>query len=114
TSRFAGLFSPQVQVSMPAPDPSAWVVHKFGSSSVADAECFRRVANILETLPPGRRGVVLSACRGVTDSLLGLVTRAEAQDDSYRGDLDALRARHATIAQAVLTPAAAQLYMAGF
>src|SRR5687767_7492541 len=99
---------------MPAPDPSAWVVHKFGGSSVADAECFRRVANILETLPPGQLGVVLSACRGVTDALLGLVARAEAQDDSWRGELDALRARHATIAQSVLTPQAAQLYMAGF
>jgi bifunctional aspartokinase / homoserine dehydrogenase 1 len=99
---------------MPASDPSAWVVHKFGGSSVADAECFRRVANILETLPPGRLGVVLSACRGVTDALLGLVAQAEAQDDGYRGELDALRTRHATIAQAVLAPAAAQLYMAGF
>src|SRR4249919_498086 len=99
---------------MPAPDPTAWVVHKFGGSSVADAECFKRVANILETLPPGRLGVVLSACRGVTDALLGLVARAEAQDDAYRGDLDALRARHATIAQAVLSPAATQLYMSAF
>src|SRR5690349_15248961 len=99
---------------MPSPDPSAWVVHKFGGSSVADAECFRRVANILETLPPGRLGVVLSACRGVTDALLGLVARAEAQDDAWRGDLDALRARHATIAQSVLTAEAASLYMAGF
>jgi len=99
---------------MPASDPSAWVVHKFGGSSVADADCFRRVANILETLPPGRLGVVLSACRGVTDALLGLVARAEAQDEGWRGDLDALRARHATIAQSVLTPEAAQLYMAGF
>jgi aspartokinase/homoserine dehydrogenase 1 len=99
---------------MPASDPSAWVVHKFGGSSVADAECFRRVANILETLPPGRLGVVLSACRGVTDALLGLVAQAEAQDDGYRGELDALRARHATIAQSVLTPAESQLYMAGF
>ena len=25
----------------------SWVVHKFGGSSVADAECFRRVADIL-------------------------------------------------------------------
>jgi len=99
---------------MPSADPSAWVVHKFGGSSVADAECFRRVANILETLPPGRLGVVLSACRGVTDALLGLVARAEAQDDAWRGDLDALRARHATIAQSVLTAEAASLYMAGF
>jgi aspartokinase/homoserine dehydrogenase 1 len=99
---------------MPSSDPSAWVVHKFGGSSVADAECFRRVANILETLPPGRLGVVLSACRGVTDALLGLVARAEAQDDSWRGELDALRARHATIAQSVLDAGAAQLYMSGF
>ena len=99
---------------MPASDPSAWVVHKFGGSSVADAECFRRVANILESLAPGRLGVVLSACRGVTDALLGLVVRAEAQDEGWRGELDALRARHHTIAQAVLAPAAVQLYMAGF
>ena len=26
---------------MPSSDPSAWVVHKFGGSSVADAECFQ-------------------------------------------------------------------------
>src|SRR6187401_427117 len=99
---------------MQSADPSAWVVHKFGGSSVADAECFKRVANILETLPPGRLGVVLSACRGVTDALLGLVARAEAQDDAWRGDLDALRARHNTIAEALLTAEAASLYMAGF
>ncbi len=99
---------------MPSPDPSAWVVHKFGGSSVADAECFRRVATILETLPPGRLGVVLSACRGVTDALLGLVARAEAQDDAWRGELDALRARHAAIAQSLLAPQATQLYMAAF
>ena len=98
---------------MPALDPSAWVVHKFGGSSVADAECFKRVANILENLPAGRLGVVLSACRGVTDALLGLVARAEAQDDAWR-ELDALRARHNTIAEAVLAPEARQLYMAGF
>ena len=99
---------------MQSADPSAWVVHKFGGSSVADAECFKRVANNLEALPPGRLGVVLSACRGVTDALLGLVARAEAQDDAWRGDLDALRARHNTIAEALLTPDARQLYMAGF
>jgi len=99
---------------MPAPDPTAWVVHKFGGSSVADADCFKRVANILETLPPGQLGVVLSACRGVTDGLLGLVARAEAQDDSWRGELDALRARHDTIAGNLLSTDARQLYMAGF
>jgi aspartokinase/homoserine dehydrogenase 1 len=99
---------------MQSADPSAWVVHKFGGSSVADAECFKRVANILETLPAGRLGVVLSACRGVTDALLGLVARAEAQDDAWRGELDGLRTRHNTIAEALLAADARQLYMAGF
>ena len=47
---------------------------------------------------PPRLGVVLSACRGVTDALLGLVTLAEAQDASYVSRLAELRARHATIA----------------
>ncbi|HTL93572.1 MAG TPA: bifunctional aspartate kinase/homoserine dehydrogenase I [Steroidobacteraceae bacterium] len=97
---------------MPKTDP--WVVHKFGGSSVADADCFRRVADILDSLPPGPLGVVLSACRGVTDALLRLVDLAERQDESFRTELGALRARHATIAQTLLSPESARLYLAGF
>ena len=55
---------------------AGWVVHKFGGSSVADAACFQRVADILESQPAGRLGVVLSACKGVTDELLALVAKA--------------------------------------
>ncbi len=91
-----------------------WVVHKFGGSSVADADCFRRVAAILDSVPAPRLGVVLSACRGVTDALLRLVSLAERQDDGYRSEIAALRARHATIAETLLTPDSARLYLAGF
>jgi aspartokinase/homoserine dehydrogenase 1 len=91
-----------------------WVVHKFGGSSVADADCFRRVATILESLPGTRLGVVLSACRGVTDALLRLVALAERQDEGYRGELAQLRARHATIADTLLSQESARLYLAGF
>ena len=91
-----------------------WVVHKFGGSSVADADCFRRVAAILDSIPAPRLGVVLSACRGVTDALLRLVSLAERQDDTYRSEIGALRARHATIAETLLTPDSARLYLAGF
>jgi aspartokinase/homoserine dehydrogenase 1 len=93
---------------------ASWVVHKFGGSSVADAECFRRVADIIESQPPGPQGIVLSACRGVTDALLKLVQLAEQQDESYRAELAKLRARHATIAETVLRPESARLYLAGF
>ena len=56
-----------------------WVVHKFGGSSVADAGCFQRVADIVEKSANPREAVVLSACRGVTDDLLALVSpRREA------------------------------------
>jgi bifunctional aspartokinase / homoserine dehydrogenase 1 len=91
---------------------NAWAVHKFGGSSVADAECFMRVAAILESQPEKRLGVVLSACRGVTDALLRLVTLAEEQDPAYQAELNALRERHAAIAEALLSAEAAGLYMA--
>jgi len=93
---------------------ASWVVHKFGGSSVADADCFRKVADIIESQPPGPQGIVLSACRGVTDGLLRLVALAEAQDESYRAELGKLRARHATIAETLLRPESARLYLASF
>ncbi len=70
-------------------NPAPWVVHKFGGSSVADADCFRRVAAILESAPAGRLGVVLSACKGVTDALLRLVALAERADEAYRAEIAA-------------------------
>jgi bifunctional aspartokinase / homoserine dehydrogenase 1 len=79
---------------------------------VADTECFRRVAEILEGESRPRLAVVLSACRGVTDALLKLVQLAERQDTSYQGELAALRERHAVIAEALLARDAAQLYLA--
>ena len=80
---------------------------------MADADCFRRVAEILESLPQPRLAVVLSACRGVTDALLRLVALAEQQDASYQAELAALRERHGAIARTLLASDAAQLYLAG-
>jgi len=98
----------------PAPHSQAidrWVVHKFGGSSVADAACFERVAAILEGQPQQRLGVVLSACRGVTDALLRLVLLAEQQDERYQIEVQALRDRHANIARALLSTQDAALYL---
>jgi aspartokinase/homoserine dehydrogenase 1 len=113
-----GLPAPDTETAMPATAPAPWVVHKFGGSSVADAACLRRVAAIVESWPHGRsscrQAVVLSACKGVTDALLRLVAEAEAQDLGYRAGLDALRARHAVIAEELLTADAARLYLSAF
>ncbi len=87
-----------------------WIVHKFGGSSVADASCFRRVADIVEAGRSPREAVVLSACRGVTDSLLGLVHLAESPEGDYLAALDVLRTRHVELAAALVSPAARDAY----
>ncbi len=99
---------------MTPPAASPWIVHKFGGSSVADAACFRRVADIIESQASPRQGVVLSACKGVTDGLLRLVTLAEGRDDAYLGHLAGLRQRHAEIAGALLPQADADAWLASF
>src|SRR6202000_2418149 len=91
-----------------------WVVHKFGGSSVADADCFRKVATILESAPPARLAAVLSACTGATDGVLRLVALPERRDGGDRSERAQLRSRHAAIAQEVLTPQAAEAYLVGF
>src|ERR687889_29052 len=95
-------------------DNESWVVHKFGGSSVADADCFRRVADILDAQREPRLAVVLSACRGVTDALLNVIALAERQDKQYAAGIAALRDRHAKIAEDLLEPTTAGLYLASF
>jgi aspartokinase/homoserine dehydrogenase 1 len=72
------------------------------------------VAAILDASPARRLAVVLSACKGVTDALLRLVALAESSDPAYRDEIGSLRARHAAIAEELLSPESARLYLAGF
>ncbi len=88
-----------------------WRVHKFGGSSVADAACMERVASILETDPRRRLSVVLSACRGVTDALLGLVSAAEQQGADVSDRLAVIRQRHVDIADTLLHADARREYI---
>ena len=91
----------------------AWKVHKFGGSSVADAACMRRVAAIVETDAAPRKAVVLSACRGVTDALLNLVSAAERQDPGLEDAIEAVRQRHVGIAAELIPGASGEEYVAG-
>src|SRR5450755_1081754 len=91
---------------------SKWVGQKFGGSSVADAACFRRVADIVEASTNPREAVVLSACRGVTDALLELVSLAEQRDADFTSAVAALRTRHLDLARTLLSQAACDAYSA--
>src|SRR5580693_1896916 len=87
-----------------------WIVHKFGGSSVADAACFRRVADIIEASANPREAVVLSACRGVTDALLTSVSLAERPDGDMAGAIEELWKRHEKLAAELLSPSACESY----
>ncbi|MDP1828298.1 MAG: bifunctional aspartate kinase/homoserine dehydrogenase I [Archangium sp.] len=75
--------------------------HKFGGSSVANAERISRVVDILLGRSE-RQVVVISAMQGVTDALINLVKLAAARDASWKDALLALEIKHVDTAQALL------------
>ena len=77
------------------------IAHKFGGSSVANAERITRVADILLSRVE-RQVVVISAMQGVTDALIDLVKLAAAKDDRWPAALATLAERHTTTAQTLL------------
>ncbi len=78
------------------------VVHKFGGTSVADAERYRHVAQLLLARDEHLQVTVVSAMKGVTDALIELAQLAAAGDDAWRERWHELRARHRAAAVALL------------
>jgi aspartokinase/homoserine dehydrogenase 1 len=85
---------------------SLWKIHKFGGSSLGDAECFRRVAGLLIDYPDARIGVVVSAMGGMTDALLNLAVLAERADDAFNAELHAIGERYAATAKDLVSGSA--------
>jgi len=79
-----------------------WKIHKFGGSSLADAECFRRVTGILLDCDELRLGVVVSAMGGMTDVLINLAILAERDDDRFKKELDAIGERYSDTSGSLL------------
>lgn len=83
----------------------SWVVHKFGGSSLADAEAFRHAGSLLQSLGDQRQAVVVSAMQGTTDALID-VAHAAAGIATHSGPdwvqgFDALQQRHLECADAL-------------
>lgn len=78
------------------------VVHKFGGTSVADAERYRHVAQLLLARDETVQVTVVSAMKGVTDALIGLAKAAAAADPEWDDRWHELRARHRGAAAALL------------
>lgn len=80
-----------------------WSVHKFGGTSLTDADCFVRVAQLLisaqEEDPDANIAVIVSAMGGMTDSLLQLAVSAEGGDDRFVTDLQGIGKRYTETAR---------------
>ena len=82
-----------------------WTVHKFGGSSLADAQCFERAARIVLADDAPRVAVVVSAMQGVTNSLFALIECAVSGDERWQDDLAALQAAYKATAGELITDA---------
>ncbi|MDT8439497.1 MAG: bifunctional aspartate kinase/homoserine dehydrogenase I [Wenzhouxiangellaceae bacterium] len=78
-----------------------WVVHKFGGSSVADAEAIAHVGRLLLQLADPQQAVVVSAMRGTTDALIDLAETAARPDGDWHSEFSALHRRHIECAEAL-------------
>ncbi|MCH8116605.1 MAG: bifunctional aspartate kinase/homoserine dehydrogenase I [Proteobacteria bacterium] len=77
-------------------------MHKFGGSSLADADCFRRVADLLLDYQDERIGVVVSAMSGMTDALIHLTIVAEQGDRGFDAELNTIGERYSETARALI------------
>ena len=76
--------------------------HKFGGSSLADADCFRRVSSILLERNDAKQITVVSAMQGVTNALIAIGQMAAAKDPAWQSQWNELRERHLQTARDLL------------
>eukprot|EP00624_Nannochloropsis_granulata_P007211 evm.model.NODE_6825_length_32477_cov_17.962835.6 len=97
-------------------DPTRWNIYKFGGTSVASAECYRTVRDIIlaaqQSTP--KMAVVVSAMGGkpkVTDLLINTVMLAAKGDlEGYEQTLGVVRQKHVACATELFSAAGAQAY----
>ncbi len=95
--------------SPPAPKAARTVVHKFGGTSVADADRYRHVASLLLARDEQVQATVVSAMKGVTDALIGLCNLAASGSGEWHERWHELRARHRGAAVALLGEGSGQV-----
>ena len=74
---------------------AGWTVHKFGGTSLANADRYRAASEIVLSQRSNERvAVVVSAMSGVTNALIEAVNLSATHDDSYLQKLESLEQRH--------------------
>ncbi|MFU8830508.1 MAG: bifunctional aspartate kinase/homoserine dehydrogenase I, partial [Wenzhouxiangella sp.] len=75
--------------------------HKFGGSSLADAECIAQVAKLLLAREDDSQVVVVSAMAGVTNELIALTRDAASDSHDWRARLTSMEQRHLKAAESL-------------
>ena len=83
------------------------IAHKFGGSSLADADRVSAVVELMRARKEARQIIVVSAMQGVTNALLALCAGAAAGAPEVAEQLRALERRHIEAARTLLGDAAA-------
>ena len=80
-----------------------WTIHKFGGSSLADADRIAHVADLLAARKEDDgQAVVVSAMAGVTNTLLELANSAARGSDDWSKPLRELQQRHLAVAESLV------------
>lgn len=80
-----------------------WKIHKFGGTSLSNADCFKRVATLIAARTDDRLAVIVSAMGGMTDKLLRLSMLAEKDDRGFTTELNEIGERYSITARALLS-----------
>lgn len=83
-------------------------VLKFGGTSLANADCIRNVADIIETQLKTKnkpKAVVVSAFAKMTDLLVEMAQKASIGDISYKEPLEKFTKHHSTVINSLFTKA---------
>ncbi|GGB11500.1 bifunctional aspartate kinase/homoserine dehydrogenase II [Agarivorans gilvus] len=86
-------------------------VHKFGGSSLADADCFKRVAAIVQEHSQKQDLIVVSAAGKTTNRLLNIIELAKQADNAAAEALAALIDFQSKLVTDLLSEAPAQLIL---
>jgi aspartokinase/homoserine dehydrogenase 1 len=81
---------------------SQWVAHKFGGTSLANADAYRAVAAIIEGSGHQKQAVVVSAAAGITDGLIEMVGRAGRRDATSEELAESLRRQQVALVEELL------------
>ncbi len=92
-----------------------WSIHKFGGTSVGNADRYKKVAQLLPTIATQKKtGIVVSAMKGTTDNLIDLVDLAKNKNGLWKVKLKSVKDLHLDTLKQLSSPSLYENINPGF